>query len=127
MKPRENIGIVVGSNCGTLIGSKLLLGDDGRFQVLNIVCGNSINIMHCIPIGAHHLGLAVIVFSLLNLVIQKMVYGKRIQLPGHFFLTYAIGAAILGHYGLTSGAGDSVSGLLDILAAVLALTLFFIQ
>ena len=94
---------------------------------MNIVCGFSINMMHCMPIGAHHLGLEFIVFSFLTLIIQKMVYGKRIQLPGHFFLTYAFGAAILGHYGLTSGAGDSVSGLLDILTAVLALTLFFIQ
>ena len=81
--------------------------------------------MHCIPVGVHHLGLAFIVFSLLNLVVQKMVYGKRIQLPGHFFLTYAAGALILGHYGLTTGSGDSISGLLDLLAAALAACLYF--
>lgn len=45
----------------------------------------------------HHLGLSFIVLAFLSLFYQKFVNGKKVYLPGHFFLIYAIGCILLSY------------------------------
>jgi hypothetical protein len=46
---------------------------------------------------AHHIGLSLIVLAFLSLFYQKYVNGKKVYLPGHFFLIYAIGCFFLSY------------------------------
>ena len=45
----------------------------------------------------HHLGLSFIVLAFMSLFYQKFVNGKKVYLPGHFFLIYAIGCFFLSY------------------------------
>jgi hypothetical protein len=45
----------------------------------------------------HHLGLSFIILAFLSLFYQSVVNKKRVSLPGHFFLIYAIGCFFLSY------------------------------
>jgi hypothetical protein len=44
---------------------------------------------------SHHLGLIVIGLAFLSLLYQNVINGKKIYLPGHFFLLYGLGEIFL--------------------------------
>ena len=45
----------------------------------------------------HHIGLAFIVIAFLSLFYQKFINGKKVYLPGNFFLIYSIGCFFLSY------------------------------
>lgn len=51
---------------------------------------------------SHNLGLIVIGLAFLSLLYQNVINGKKIHLPGHFFLIYGLGEMFLVYssYGL---------------------------
>jgi len=44
---------------------------------------------------SHHLGLIVICLAFLSLLYQNVINGRKIHLPGHFFLLYGLGEMFL--------------------------------
>lgn len=48
-------------------------------------------------INEHNLGLGIIVLAFMSLFYQKYVNNKKVYLPGHFFLIYAIGCFLLSY------------------------------
>jgi predicted membrane channel-forming protein YqfA (hemolysin III family) len=64
------------------------------------------------------LGLVVILLSLASLLIQKTVYGRKIALPGHFFLLYGLGALILFLSEVIYNPQDVSRAVLELLAAL---------
>ncbi len=53
--------------------------------------------MDSIQFIEHYIGLALIVLAFMSLFYQKMFNGKKVYVPGHFFLIYAIGCFFLSY------------------------------
>ena len=53
--------------------------------------------MESIQFIEHHIGLTLIVIAFISLFYQKMFNGKKVYVPGHFFLIYAIGCFFLSY------------------------------
>jgi ascorbate-specific PTS system EIIC-type component UlaA len=73
----------------------------------------------------HHAGLILIFIAFLSLLYQRIINGKKIYLPGHFFLIYGLGEIflVLSSYYLLNEA-LSVSMLEGILG-IISLYLYF--
>ena len=71
----------------------------------------------------HHLGLIVIGLAFLSLLYQNVINGKKIHLPGHFFLIYGLGEMFLVYstYGLfdTSLSVSVIEGMLGLISLYL--------
>jgi len=71
----------------------------------------------------HHLGLIVIGLAFLSLLYQNVINGKKIHLPGHFFLIYGLGEIFLVYssYGLfdTTLSVSVIEGMLGLISLYL--------
>ena len=72
----------------------------------------------------HHLGLSFIVLAFMSLFYQKFVNGKKVYLPGHFFLIYAIGCFFLS-YSMWEQQSHMFIVFLEVLLGVLGLYFYF--
>lgn len=72
----------------------------------------------------HHLGLSFIVLAFMSLFYQKFVNGKKVYLPGHFFLIYAIGCFFLS-YSMWEQNSHNFIVFLEGLLGVLGLYFYF--
>lgn len=81
-------------------------------------------IMEMTQFTEHHIGLLFIVIAFMSLFYQKMFNGKKVYLPGHFFLIYAIGCFFLS-YSMWQQNDDYLITSLEGLLGVLGLYFYF--
>jgi hypothetical protein len=74
----------------------------------------------------HHLGLSFIVVAFVSLFYQKFVNDKKVHLPGHFFLIYAIGCFFLS-YSMWNQNAHVFIVFLECIIGVLGLYFYFYQ
>lgn len=72
----------------------------------------------------HHLGLSFIVLAYISLFYQKFVNGKKVYVPGHFFLIYSIGCFFLS-YSMWEQDSHNIIVFLEGLLGVLSLYFYF--
>jgi len=72
----------------------------------------------------HHLGLSFIVLAFLSLFYQSAVKGKRVNVPGHFFLIYAIGCFFLSYSMWQQQMNYTIIGL-EAMLGILGLYFYF--
>lgn len=72
----------------------------------------------------HHLGLSFIIIAFLSLFYQSFVKGKKVNLPGHFFLIYAIGCFSLSYSMWKQNASFTIVGL-EMMLGILGLYFYF--
>lgn len=72
----------------------------------------------------HHIGLSFIVLAFISLFYQKFVNGKKVYLPGHFFLIYSIGCFFLS-YSMWEQNADKIIIFLEGLLGLLGLYFYF--
>jgi len=72
----------------------------------------------------HHIGLSIIVLAFIPLFYQKFVNGKKVYLPGHFFLIYSIGCFFLS-YSMWEQNADKIIIFLEGLLGLLGLYFYF--
>jgi len=72
----------------------------------------------------HHLGLSFIVLAFLSLFYQSYVKGKKVNLPGHFFLIYSIGCFFLSYSMWQQKSSFTIIGL-EMMLGFLGLYFYF--
>jgi O-antigen ligase len=72
----------------------------------------------------HHLGLSFIIIAFLSLFFQTFVKGKKIYLPGHFFLIYSVGCFFLSYSMWQKKESITIIGL-ELMLGLLGLYFYF--
>jgi len=73
----------------------------------------------------HYIGLSLIIIAFMSLFYQKTFNGKKVYVPGHFFLIYAIGCFFLSYSMWQQNTDNIIVSLLECLLGALGLYFYF--